>query len=105
MYFSSLSHKCTTVSLIYDEATLHAAGNETVGPTLCITALEAWVYTPYSAERQSLFQISYHGTQGHQEKALSFWWEVGRFRDRCEEIPQPQMQRCQGEIWSYIVKI
>lgn len=63
MYFSSLSDKCTTVLLINDEATLHAAGNETVGVTLCITALEAWFYTPYSAERQSLFQIPHHGTQ------------------------------------------
>lgn len=84
--------------LIYEEATLHAAGNETAGTTLCITALEAWFYIPYPAETQSLFQIPHHGTRGHQEQTLSIWWEAERLRDRCEGIPQPQMQRCQGEI-------
>lgn len=72
--------------------------------TLCITALEAWFCISYSAERQSLFQMPHHGTQGHQEKTLSFLWEVGRFRDRCEGTPQPQMQCCQGELWLYRMK-
>lgn len=41
MYLACAFKKCTTVLLIYDEATFHAAGNEMVGITFYIAALEA----------------------------------------------------------------
>lgn len=87
MYFPSLSNKCTTVLLIYDEAILHAAGNETVG----VTALEAWFYITYSAERQSPFQISHHGTPRKIPKLL-----VGSGQIQGHDVKGSHNHRCKA---------
>lgn len=50
MFSASSLDRCTTGLLIYDGTTLRAAGNRTVLITVYTTALEAWVYKPYSAE-------------------------------------------------------
>lgn len=72
MYFAALFDKCPIVVFIHDEATLHAAGNETLWIKFYITALEAWFDKPHLQKGDHCFKFL--GTWAHHEQTLSFWW-------------------------------
>lgn len=101
MYFFSTVLECTRVLLIYDEATLHAAGTNSRNHIMHHGFGGLVLYTSFC---RKAITVSHSSPWDMRTPRKNPKLLVGTFRNRCEGIPQTQMQCGQGEIWSDTVK-